>query len=414
MSEPDHDRVGRDESEIPPASPAPNQLCIISRDPLQAFIGALNPALRAGEEFTIIVDRRRADSENAARPAIERRHRPSVDAKVKLDGFAIVPLSTTDAAPWIERLVDHQSADDDADADEREIRRILEFKRRRKGRVGPLVGVSVVVGVLLALAVMFTQMPAGKALVSRSRPAVLPGAERPSAERTTEPRMEAPAAAVAEIPAPLPQSRPSLPPAGRINRPPDVARTPTEAVSPPARPEPSPSPRPERRLPSSEPAPAAREESVSELPDTPPASVAEMTPPPTESHAVPSRPRAPSPQPSSPTAGAPEPARPPESHAPPSRPRSTPSPQPSSASASGTPRQSTARSLDTTLKSLEDIVTGDVNTAGEEAKRQAEELRAKTMQRVDEMRRVWNNTKRMFSGDDANRTTNEAAAGPRR
>jgi hypothetical protein len=395
MSEPDHDRVGRDDSEIPPASPAPNQLCIISRDPLQAFIGALNPALRAREEFTIIVDRRRADSENAARPAIERRHRPSVDAKLKLDGFAIVPLSTTEAAPWIERVVDHQSADDDADTDEREIRRILEFKRRRKGRVGPLIGVSVVAGVLLALAVMFTQMPAGKALVSRSRPAVLPGAERPSAERT-RPRMEAPAPAVAEIPALLAQSRPSLPPAGRINRPRDVARTPTEAVSPPARPEPSASPRPERRPPSSEPAPAAREESVSELPDTPPASVAEITPPPTETHAVPPRPRAPSPQPSSPTASAPEPARPPESHAPPSRPRSTPSPQPSSASASGTP-QSTARSLDTTLKSLEDIVTRDVNTAGEEAKRQAEELRAKTMQRVDEMRRVWNNTKRMFS-----------------
>jgi hypothetical protein len=398
MSEPDHDRVGRDDSEIPPASPAPNQLCIISRDPLQAFIGALNPALRAREEFTIIVDRRRADSENAARPDIERRHRPSVDAKLKVDGFAIVPLSTTDAAPWIERSVDHQSADDDADADEREIRRILEFKRRRKSRVGPLVGVSVVVGVLLALAVMFTQTPVGKALVSR----------------TTEPRMEAPAPAVAEIPAPLPQSRPSLPPAGRINRTRDVARTPTEAVSPPARPEPSASPRPEHRPPSWEPAPAAREESVSEPPDTPPASVAEMTPPPTESHAVPPRPRAPSPQPGSPTASAPEPARPPESHAPPSRPRSTPSPQPSSASASGTPRQSTARSLDTTLKSLEDIVTRDVNTAGEEATRQAEELRAKTMQRVDEMRRVWNNTKRMFSGDDANRTTDEAAAGPRR
>jgi ElaB/YqjD/DUF883 family membrane-anchored ribosome-binding protein len=54
-----------------------------------------------------------------------------------------------------------------------------------------------------------------------------------------------------------------------------------------------------------------------------------------------------------------------------------------------------------------------VDTAGEEAKRQAEELRAKTMQRVDEMRRVWNNAKRMFSGDDATRTTDEAA-GPRR
>src|SRR4029453_7691635 len=95
MSEPDRDPVGRDDSEILPASPAVNQVVIISSDPRRAFIAALSPAVGAREGFTIIVDRRRADSENAARPAIERRHRPSVDAKLKIDGFAIVPLAPT-------------------------------------------------------------------------------------------------------------------------------------------------------------------------------------------------------------------------------------------------------------------------------------------------------------------------------
>src|SRR4029453_17906903 len=101
MSEPDRDPVGRNDSEILPASPAVNQVVIISSAPLRAFIAALSPALRAREEFTIIVDRRRADSENAARPAIERRRHPSVDAKVKTDGFAIVPLSPTYARPGV-------------------------------------------------------------------------------------------------------------------------------------------------------------------------------------------------------------------------------------------------------------------------------------------------------------------------
>ena len=170
MSEPDRDPVGPVDSEILPASPAANQVFIISSDPLRAFIAALNPALRAKEEFTIIVDRRRADSENAARPAIERRHHPSVDAKVKTDGFAIVPLSTTDAPPWIERLVDRQSADDYAEADEREFRRILEFnRRRRKARLGPLVRTFAIVGAFSVLVVLFVQMPAGKALVNRAR-----------------------------------------------------------------------------------------------------------------------------------------------------------------------------------------------------------------------------------------------------
>src|SRR5262249_23176580 len=190
MSEPDSDQVRADDSKIPPAPPAPTQVCIISSDPLRAFIGALSPALRAREEFTIIVDRRRAGLENVAvRPAIERRHHPSIDTKVNRDGFAIVSLSTTDALPWIEHVVDHQPAYDDAGAevDWREYGRIVESQHRSKAWIGPLVRISAIVGAFSVLVVLFVQMTAG--------PVALP-----TWERTSEPPLEAQAAAVTEVP----------------------------------------------------------------------------------------------------------------------------------------------------------------------------------------------------------------------
>src|SRR5439155_17266568 len=246
---PGSDPIRPDDSEIPPASPATNQVFIISRDPLRAFIAALNPALRGCEEFTIIVDRRRAGLENvAARPAVERRHHPSVDAKVETDGFAIAPLSTMEDSqnpPWIGRVVDHQSAADDAEADERELQRILEFKRR-KAWVGRLVRVSAIVGAGSVLVVLFAQMPAGKALVNRARLVALP-----TSERTPEPPIEPHALSVVEAPAP---PRPSRPPAERIGRPRDTARTPTEVVSPPPSPQSNASRQSKRRPANPEPA----------------------------------------------------------------------------------------------------------------------------------------------------------------
>jgi hypothetical protein len=150
------------------------------------------------DEFTIIVDRRRADSENvAAHPAIERRHHPSVDTQLNTDGFAIVSLSTTDALPWIEHVVDHQSAADDAEFDERELRRIVELKRRGKTRIGPLVRVSAMVGALSALVVLFFQIPAGKSLVNRAQLIALA-----TLERTPEPLIAAQAVSVTEAPVP--------------------------------------------------------------------------------------------------------------------------------------------------------------------------------------------------------------------
>jgi len=206
MSEPDSDQVRADDSKIPPAPPAPTQVCIISSDPLRAFIGALSPALRAREEFTIIVDRRRAGLDNVAvRPAIERRHHPSIDTKVHRDGFAIVSLSTTDALPWIEHVVDHQPAYDDADAevDWRECGRIVESQHRRKAGIGPLVRISAIAGAFSVLVVLFVQMTAGTSLMNRAQPVALP-----TWEGTPGPSIEAQAASVTEVPVPPRPARP--------------------------------------------------------------------------------------------------------------------------------------------------------------------------------------------------------------
>jgi hypothetical protein len=59
-------------------------------------------------------------------------------------------------------------------------------------------------------------------------------------------------------------------------------------------------------------------------------------------------------------------------------------------------------------------VTRDAMTAGAEAKRQIDELKSKSMKRLDEMRRMWNNATQVFWDKDANQAQGEAAAKPRR
>ena len=426
---PGSDPVRPDDREIPPASPATNQVFIVSRDPLRAFIAALNPALRGCEEFTIIVDRRRAALENvAARPAIERRHHPSVDAKVETDGFAIVPLSTTEdpqTPPWIERVVDHQSAADDAEADERELQRILEFKRR-KAPVGRLVRVSAIVGAVSVLVVLFAQLPAGKALVNRARLVALP-----TSERTPEPPSAPHALSVVEALAP---PRPSRPPAERIGRPRDRGRTPTEVVSPPPSPQSNAARQSERRPANPEPAPPARPESVSVPADTAPTPRLGVTPAPARPLTVASSAS------TSPPATAPEPTRPTPSNSPPrawpGRPSaSAPDSTRSSAgrppliahtastrgeatvSPSSAPRQPSARGLEAWMQAVQSRVKGDADTASAEAKRQIDELTSKTMRSLDETRRVWNNATHVFSDKDPNqvqgRSGRQAAVGSR-
>jgi hypothetical protein len=423
---PGSDPVRPDDSKMPSASPATNQVCIISRDPLRAFIAAFNPALKECEELTIIVDRRRAGLENvAARPAVERRHHPSVDAKVETDGFATVPLSTTEDPqnhPWIERVVNHQSADDDAEADERELQRILEFKRRT-ARVGRLVQVSAIVGAVSVLIVLFAQMPAGKALVTRL-------VALPTSERTSEPPIEPHALSVVEAPAP---PWLSLPPTERLGRPRDTGRSPTGVVSPPASPQSNAS-RPSKRRPANpEPVPPAWPESVSVPADTGTLAAAARRDSSGASQASDGRvtgvdepaaegrpelarqtqsnstPRA---WPGRPSASAPDPTQASEG-SPPRIAHTASTPGEATVSPSRAPRHPSARGLEAWIQALQSRVKGDVDTASAEAKRQIDELKPKTMRSLDEMRRVWNNATRVFSDKDANQMHAEATAKPR-
>ena len=355
-----------DNSDMSSAARATNQLCIISRDPLRAFIAALSPALRGCEELTIIVDRRQAENVAAA-PAIERRQHPAVDARVKTDGFALVPLSTKDNPKnplWIERTIDHQSAGDDAQADERELQRIFEFKRRPKVRIRRLVRVSAIVGTLSVLIVLFVQMPAGRALVNRARLVASPTSERPP-----EPSIELHSLSVVEAPAP---PRPVRLPAQLSGRPRDTGRARTEVASLPPNHRSESSLQPERQPTSPEPAAPARPASVPTLPS-------DVTPP----------------------------ARP--------HPMIATSPEPTSpgevtASPSSAPRQPSAGTLEAWKQALASRVTRDVDAAGADAKRQIDELKSNTMRNLDEMRRVWHRATRAFSDTAADQVQRETAA----
>ena len=385
---PGSDPVKPDDSEIPPASRATNQLCIISRDPLRAFIGALNPALRGCQELTIIVDRRWAGLENVAAPAaIERRQHPSVDAKVKTDGFAIVPLSTTENPknpPWIERVVDHQTAGDDAEADERELQRILKFERRPEARIGPLVRVSAIVGAFSVLVVLLVALP--------------------TSERTPGPSIEPHSLSVVEAPAP---PRPARLPAERIVRPRDTGRVRNEVVSPPPNPRSNTSPQSKRQPTNAEPAPPRPLIVASPEPTSPPATAPKPMRP-TQNDSL-----SPRTWHSSPSASAPDPTRSSEGN--PARTAYTaPTPGEVTGSPNSAPRRPSARGLEAWMQALESRVTRDVDTAGAEAKRQIDELKSNTMRSLAEMRRVWNSATRAFSDTDADQVQREAAAKPRR
>jgi len=394
MPEQRTDPVRPDGTEAPPESPAPRHLCITSGDPLRsrAFIAALHSAVSANGKLTIIVDRRRGGSETATgRPPVDRRRRPHVDVMVKTDGFAIVPLSTDDArgtdSPWnsiphvfdppiearaVERRpvesrwdeppsLERQSLDDDADADERELKRILEFKRRHQRRVPPLLGLSALVGVLVVLVVVLVQLPAVKTLMSRTRPVALP-----PAERTSEPQPPL----VVETLSPPPQTSASPQPGG----------------GPPKSPEPAPPPA----------------EPIIEPLNAPQAPVATVTPPPSPQTSA-------SPPPGGPPASA-EPMRSPETTSTP-RAHTAAIPSDSPAPPSGAPSRPIARGLDARIKDLETQLSRDMSAAGSDAKRMVDELKVQAAKRLDEMRRVWNNAKQALTDsykDLTGRTTTES------
>jgi ElaB/YqjD/DUF883 family membrane-anchored ribosome-binding protein len=439
MPEQRTDPVRPDGTEAPPESPAPRHLCITSGDPLRsrAFIAALHSAVSANGKLTIIVDRRRGGSETATgRPPVDRRRRPHVDVMVKTDGFAIVPLSTDDArgtdSPWnsiphvfdppiearaVERRpvesrwdeppsLERQSLDDDADADERELKRILEFKRRHQRRVPPLLGLSALVGVLVVLVVVLVQLPAAKTLMSRARPVALP-----PAERTSEPQPPL----VVETLSPPPQTsaspqpgggppkspEPAPPPAEPIIKPLNAPQAPVTTVTPPPRPQTSESPRPGDSPASPEPGPPPAEPIIEPL-NAPQAPVATVTPPPSPQTSA-------SPPPGGPPASA-EPMRSPEATSTP-RAHTAAIPSDSPAPPSGAPSRPIARGLDARIKDLETQLSRDMSAAGSDAKRMVDELKVQAAKRLDEMRRVWNNAKQALTDsykDLTGRTTTES------
>ena len=227
--------VWLDDVESPPEDLWPRRLCIVTGDalPSREFIAALQTAVGPNEEIKIILDRRRGGPGIApGQPTVDRRRLSHVDRMVRMDGYAIVPVPTSPPRPPrvpdppiaprpIERqrhpterrsaeprpaerpAFERRSFEDDTDADERELERILQFKRRHGARLGPMLLLTALVGVLV---VLLLQLPAVKTLVSRTRPAAPPPAERTSATL-----QDAHAPSAAETPSP-PRPRAASPP----------------------------------------------------------------------------------------------------------------------------------------------------------------------------------------------------------
>jgi hypothetical protein len=174
---------------------ASRRLCIVSRDRHLSgeFVASFTTALGAREEFEIIVDRRR-DGPPAAPPPADRRIRPHVSRALERDGFAVVSqfetrpvqdeqlqLFEAREASLIERLGLEE-------ADERQLKRILGFRRRHRARLRQRWILTGLIGVLVALPVLWL---AGTTLVSRVRPVELLPIDGIGASPRVEKRLEA-------------------------------------------------------------------------------------------------------------------------------------------------------------------------------------------------------------------------------
>jgi hypothetical protein len=303
-------------------------LCILSGEPLRlGAIAALHAAVDENEEITFVVDRRKGGPGVATSRPVDRRSRPSVDVKVKTDGFAFVAASTDDAR----------------ETDPRAIRNILELKRRRKGRIGSLLGLTVLVAVVVVVLGHVTGL-------------------RAPAERTGAPQTAVRAPAAETIPPP---------PRDRVSPPRDS--------SPPKRSAPaSPRTEPARKPRDAAPAPPLAEPIGEALP-APQAPLAASTPPARQPTSSP-------PEVDSPRVSA-EPAQPPEASTPPQV-HAVATPADSAPPTNSAPSRPIG--VNTFIK---EQFSRDVSAAGAEAKRQGDHLK-------DQAIRVWNNARRVF-GDSS-------------
>src|SRR5262245_13266518 len=174
---------------------ASRRLCIVSRDRHLAgeFVASFTTALGAREEFEIIVDRRR-DGPPASPPPADRRIRPHVSRALERDGFAVV--SQFETRPVQDEQLQLFAARETSPierlglegADERQLKRILGFKRRHRARLRQRWILTWLISVLVAVPVLWL---AGKTLVSRTRPVELLPIDGIGASPRVEKRPEA-------------------------------------------------------------------------------------------------------------------------------------------------------------------------------------------------------------------------------
>ena len=369
--------------------PAPRWLCIVSGDPVRSgeLLAALRSMVDIHERFEIIVDRRRGESDSATdQPQADRRRQPSVDVRLKLDGFAIVPdPSPSLAGPLFDGVLAGLSLDeivagpplDEAEPDEPELKRVLDFNRQRKARLRRRLALTLLGGATLAL-LLLTVVPAMKTVMSPTRPEAPPPAESPAAIAMSPPPPPTDASPQSgqslRSPEPTPPAvkrtgRPRAKPAGsppirRTNEPVHSAPAPRAVQSPEIAPSPSEG--------AGEPGPAAQAAPAAEVAE-PRAQIGPSTPP---VAAVQS----------------PEPGRSPEA-APTGQVPIATSPDASPASV-GSPSDQRAGGLGDQFKNLGKVMERDVTEATADAKRQGEDFRALQ----NRLRRAWDSVKEGFVG----------------
>jgi len=177
---------------------ARKQLCIVARHPLVSgvFVAGLTTAVGLRDELEVIVDRR-GDGPTTVQPPLERRHREHVPRALERDGFAVVPIESTDTSSSSSPGRDRSSLERLADeTDLRKLERILWSKHARIIRLSRWLILSVLMNAILAL--LFVA-PAMTARWSQARPM----GSRPS---TAAPR-ENGAASVPPSPAPTPDQQ---------------------------------------------------------------------------------------------------------------------------------------------------------------------------------------------------------------
>jgi len=166
--------MDRSHEEVSKPGVASRHLCIVSRDRHLSgeFVASFITALGAREEYEVIVDRRRGGPPADAPPPDDRRSCPHVARALERDGFAVVArFETRPAQDEQLQLFEVRRASPVAllgleEADARQLKRILGFKRRRTAGLRQRWILSGLIGVLIALPVLLL---AGKSFVSRTR-----------------------------------------------------------------------------------------------------------------------------------------------------------------------------------------------------------------------------------------------------